>query len=289
MSTLDVDKNLICIHKILPKDCFKCQILTFILSSKYNPSILLPNDVIKYVLYPILRKNCKIFTLDVEYKKFVSDVIVSQQNGEYFCNETHHKIGLLPICNDSKRLDTSLRLTFIGSQEAYYGFICCFLLKYCSETILSQLSNCNFINRFDDYEFCIELMKRWRFDFDVKDCCIFDKYPETEACLVIPVDYERDCQQYISTPNINEFVCGYTKMLELNIEGIDNETSPSEGNIFWKRSHIIDEKCTGCYAHPHVACTFENLPKSDSICTANWYYLKLQNFNYPIESNIKFL
>lgn len=244
--TLQITKEQTCEHLILPEHCVKCQ------GNVLLDNELLAKDVVNSILLPILNEKQQVFTLDMRY---VDPNEIDRSYGEtYDCPGLFH-ISQPLIYNEEMK---QLRLVFVGSEEAYYGFLCALLFKYGQSTMVAE--GMDFGD--DNEKLLIEIQKRWHWETDY---CIFKRHPEATAFI------ERDT--IYSTTDINEFACGFHKMLELYIGDITHFNTDVEGQVFFESWIHNRDKCEGCSDDGELPrMNFSDCGK-DSKCEAYWYYL----------------
>lgn len=262
MKGLQIEQKEICEHKILPKNCIKCQIQTFILCQKYSPVRLIKN--LYQYLFEILQKTQKVFVLDFRLAE-------NTEEDDYDDDEEKDENmsqGLLP---PSEELPAQLRIVFIGEEEAYYGFICSLLLKYGSLTIFPDELD------FGSEKFWPEIDKRCHWGGSL-DKCFYEENPQATGYMLLQEDND-DFMRYLLMTNIDQFFSGYCKMLELNIPEVKSREVKS-GSIRTRGTYdFVKCDCVFCTSYM-TEPTMLDLPFKwskklpvQTTCSAYWFYM----------------
>lgn len=259
MEGLQIEQDQTCSHKILPQHCSKCQIQTFILCQKQSFTKLI--KVLNILLFETLKNMQKVFVLDF---RLAEDTELGYEDDE--CSDENMCQGLLP---PSEELPAELRIVFIGEKEAYYGFICSLLIKYGSLTMIVNGLD------FGSEKIWPEINKRWHWEGDLDNCIFKENLQATEYIEIqSPND---DFMQYFSMSNMDQFLSGYCKMLELDIPEVFSRAVKS--GFIVKKKTVGKCECPFCVPEdndPNRDSWFEwsadFLAQED--CSAYWFYFK---------------
>lgn len=241
---LRIKQKNVCSHKILPKHCFSCQIQTFLLCLKQK-NIILINDL-KKLLFALVQKNQKAYLVDLRY---ASDI-------ETFEEQIHHSLcdGLMPAdAPYSKRIAEGkldkLRIVFIGSEESYYGFFFCLIVKYMTTTFCVSINQLESFNI--DRKLAREISDRWFKNSPAKN-------QNGKSYIEITMNYPWDENIGFAAKNLPELFQGYQKMLELDIKEVFSRA-----------------KCQGTLVSKNMINNFNwtDMTPQVKTCTAYWYYI----------------
>lgn len=259
MEGLQIERDQTCSHGILPQHCSKCQIQTFILCQKQMQIGLLRD--LKILLFETLKNMQQVYVLDF---RLAEDTELGYEDDE--CSDENMCQGLLPP-NEDEELPAELRIVFIGEKEAYYGFICSLLIKYGSLTMIVNGLD------FGSDKIWPEISRRWHWEGDL-DNCIFKENWQATGYMEIQSPND-DYMQYFSTRNMDQFLPGYCKMLELDIPEVFSRAVKS--GFIGKKKTVGKCECSYCVGtEPNRDLLFEwsadFLAQKD--CSAYWFYFE---------------
>jgi hypothetical protein len=244
---LRIKQKNVCSHKILPKHCSSCQIQTFLLCLE-EKKIYLLNDL-KKLLFTLVQKNQKAYLVDLRYAS----------DEETFEEEKHHSLcdGLMPADTPypkgilEGKLD-KLRIVFIGSEESYYGFFFCLIVKYMTATFCGSINEVESFNI--DKKLAREISDRW-----FKNSLGTNQ--NRKSYIEISMSYPWDENIGFAAKNLPELFKGYQKMLELDIKEVFSRAR-CQGTLVSKsiiNSFMWSDRDIFC---PQI-----------KTCTAYWYYI----------------
>lgn len=195
-----MQENKTCQHKVLPEHCSSCQIITFLLCLKER-RIIVPIDISRSILFKKIR-------------------------GE-------RKIHLLEILSN-------IRIVFIGSEEAFCGFLCSMQVKY-SAYVPSTLEVDEIIRN------------RWIDGHTVTSSPFaMDEYKHVNTFLEVSDYPSYETTHYFAILDEHDFIDGYRKMMELEIKKLWG-VSDNLGIVLKRTNFFI-------------------IPKNKEKCIAYWYY-----------------
>jgi len=242
-----------CSHGLVVTDCFRCQMITFILCNnelQKQLGVKMPKDITQSVLYPWLKEGKKTHVLHFRRKPVDEDEDFAFGDNSGDRDDIYS--GLEPISSDqaikesngSKEL-SAVRIIFVGTDEAYYGFWCGLLQKYGINTMI--VDGMNFGPEVSD-EISIKIMKRWHWGGNISKCIFSqDRHPTAEGCLRIEIDDGVTDYQYFTSENMKEFIKGYYKAMHCTFPKVYDNVSSARfsGDIFMKgKDH--EEECPYC-------------------------------------------
>lgn len=122
------------------------------------------------------------------------------------------------------------------------------------------------------------LDKRYHWQENIENCP-YDACKESNGFLRVVEFTDSYNYYYLTSTDIDSFVSGYKKMMDLDISDVNSYTNEFHVNLFVKNHDVHNMLCRNCgYGEPRpttVECEkldFENYhPKNG--CKAYWYFL----------------
>lgn len=262
-----------CRHKILPRDCARCSIECLLLYQNRNPH-LLNRDILRNVIYPLVKGNRASYFLDCFY---ASTHCIKFNDG----SKTYNKYDGLVLVEDPARSLESvgrMRIVFLGSEEAYLGFLCCLVMKYGQTTMLHYE-----LESYIAENLLIKFRERYHPDHDSSNIffCLFQKYPQATAYMRVYYNNSRTHWRYFWMENPDEFLSGYRAMLEINVEKVTSRNDMSNDPVVVYKEARHEMNCPHCLKDGDQLLDIPDLIESSHLydipvkgnCKAYWYYV----------------
>lgn len=218
-------------------------------------------DVVRSVIYPMIKDKRNCYVLKMR--------LATRREAHFNGNHVSRKLlssKVVPSLYDDTPLKY-INFVFLGTEESYLGFLTCFILKYGAETISGTYL---YMGLDDDLKRKLdETLLRWK----DSQTCIFVHNPRAVAYITVR---SSDVVNKFSTINVDEFLDGYRKMAEVNVDGIINRDINSIYINYKALNH--PKGCRMCGEPALDAPELEHLFTTSTInaprqCSSYWYYM----------------